>query len=149
MVVLDPKGVTLGGTALTGVRMISVDRGAGLLLEEWTDGGSFCKFVDVPEVRVKVKIVRYVDSDELEPAVLPGDLATLEFVASANASGAGGQRIEVSCACAGVTHEVPGGETASGGSGSRSRGAMQTIELRGVSLDEIVDPVTITTDEGV
>lgn len=145
MVVLDPERVELAGAPLGGVRTITLDRVASRLVEGWSDGGPFCVFVDAPEVRVTVKVVRVVSAGEVGAPITPGELEVLSFVTAPNASGARGQKATLTVCCASVTHEAPSGEAARGA----APGVMQTITLRAVASGAGTDPVTFVADEGV
>lgn len=145
VVVLDPARVALAGEALTGVRSVTIDRDAERLLEEWDDQGEHCAFVDVPEVRTIVKIVRLVGRDELGPAAEVGRSTFMECAWSADASGGGGVRVSAGVVVVGITHVVPSAEHAT----RATPGVVQTIEMRGVSSTTSSDPVSYTTDEGV
>ena len=145
MVVLDPDRVELGGAALSGVKMITLDRNAERLLEEWEDGGRFCAFVDVSRERVTAKVKRLVGAGERAPAPALGSEVTLVFVTSGDRSGAGGAKVTVAGVVVGVTHESPAGAHAVG----RTPGAVQTIELRAIGANSAADPVTVEADGGV
>jgi hypothetical protein len=131
VLVLNPRSVSFGSATWEGVSSIVVDRQAARTLEELGDNGPYPVLVDVPEQRVRVKVVQEFTRDEMS-APAPGEQATLQFVTAPGASTAGLRRVTLTAIVIGVEHEV-----------SLKRGATRTIELAAISSDGRTDPVSI------
>jgi hypothetical protein len=133
---LDPDRATLtiGAVALElpAVTLVAVDRRATRVVVEHGPAGPHPAFVDAPEQRVDVRLVRRVQSGEAPaPALRPGALGTLEFRARAAAADVGGRSVTVGVVVVAVEHEL-----------DAKRGLEQTIQMIGVSPDGAADPVT-------
>lgn len=137
MLVLNPQIVRFGSAAWEGVVAVVVDRAAQRLIEEWDDAGPYATLVDVPEQRVRVRVVQEVARDEVH-VPRPGDLGTLVFYTAPAGSEAGRRKVSVLAVVIGVEHEV-----------SRRRGALRTVTLAGVSATGAADPITVSDgDDG-
>lgn len=136
MIWLNPDSVTLGPHTLDSVTMLALDRGARRQALEWTDLGQHPAFVDVPEQRVDVLIVRRVLQSEAS-GPRPGELLALVLRASANASAAQVWKVSASVVVLSVTHQL-----------SASGRATQTIRALAVSPTGEEDPITQSLVEG-
>lgn len=137
MIWLNPANVAFGDETLANVESVAVDRAASRLIVDHTDGGPHAVFADAPEQRVTVRVVRRLVAPET-PEPTPGEMGTLVFDASSNASSASVQRVTIGNAMVtSVTHTI-----------TRTGGARQNIDFVAVSSDGIVDPVQRSAPEG-
>jgi len=134
MLAINPARVTFGAQGWPDVALIAIDRSATRLTPEWTDHGPHIAFVDAPEQRVDVKIVRAVTGDLDSPR--PGQSAPVSFFASPAGTDAGRVRVSFTGVVVGVRHEIS------------AKGATRTVQLLAVSPDGAADPVTITDAGG-
>lgn len=136
MLVLNPSAVAFGSATWSGVWAIAVDRRAARLVEARGDRGPHAVLVDVPEQRVRVRVVQRFTRDE-PTAPRPGEMALLRFTASPGGSDALRRRVSVMAVVLRVEHEI-----------ARGRGATRMIELAGVSVDGAADPVSVADAAG-
>jgi len=132
VLLLNPRSVVFGSATWSGVTSVSVDRDAERLVSELGASGPHVVLADVPEQRVRVKVVQEMDGDDLA-APEPGEMAAMSFTASANASGAGQTEVSLTAVVTGVRYEV-----------SRRGGAVRTVSLIAVSSDGVADPVVVS-----
>lgn len=134
MLAINPALVMFADQAWPDVALVAIDRTATRLAADWTDTGPHPTFVDAPEQRTEVKVVRAMLRDDLD-APRPGQIGTLTFHASPGGTDAGRVRISVNAVVAAVRHEFTG------------KGASRIVQLLAVSPDGASDPVTITGDQ--
>lgn len=132
MLVLNPRSVVFGSSTWAGVTSVSVDRDAERLVAEIGASGPHVVLADVPEQRVRVRVVQEMEGDDLGSPT-PGEQAALGFVTAPNASSAGQRAVDLTAVVTGVRHEV-----------SRRGGAVRTVSLLAVSPDGVSDPVSVT-----
>lgn len=136
MVWLDPDraSITIGALKidLPAVSLVVIDRRATHLAVEHGAGGPHASFVDAPEQRVELRLVRRVQAAEPPaPLLRPGALGVLSFRAATAASDLGGLHVSASVVVTGVEHAI-----------DAKRGLEQTIRMIGVSPDGSADPVS-------
>jgi hypothetical protein len=132
VLLLNPRVVKFGGASWEGVAAVVIDRSAARLAEEWGDSGPYATFADVPEQRVRVRVVQELSGDDVG-SPRPGDEGTLEFFTSPARSDGGRRRVSIACVVLGVEHEV-----------SLKKGALRTVTLAAVSSDGAADPVVVS-----
>ncbi len=130
MVVLSPGTVTFGLARWPDVRSVVIDRLPERAVIEGSDVGPHATFADVPEVRVRVRVVMDLAADALD-APQPGQLATLAFFAAPGAADARRVRVRATCVVLRVSHEV------------QAKQATRTVDLVAVSESGTQDPVTV------
>jgi hypothetical protein len=135
MVVLSPGVVTFGQARWAGVRSVVIDRTPERAVIEGSDVGPHATFADVPEVRVRVKVVMDLAADALD-APRPGQLATLTFFAAPGAADAARVRVRATCVVLRVTHEV------------QAERATRTVDLVALSANGTDEPVTVDAAGG-
>lgn len=134
MLAINPTLVKFGAKQWPDVTLVAIDRTATRLAADWTDTGPHPTFVDAPEQRTEIKVVRAVMRDDLDDP-RPGQIGTLTFHASPGGTDAGRVRISVNAVVAAVRHEFT------------AKGASRIVQLLAVSPDGATDPVTISGDE--
>lgn len=143
MLILNPASVRFGDSLWDDVSLVAIDRAATRLVEEWSDAGPYAVFIDCPEQRVAVRIVRRLMRDEPVPPAL-GTSGQLRMVTSPGASDAGRSTIEMTAVLTSVAHQVPGEPSA-----KASAVAQQTLSFLAVSIDGEENPVSITPAAGI
>ncbi len=138
MLILNPGIVTFGARTLGDVVMLTVDRSAHRRVEEWSDAGPYAVFADVPEQRVRVRVVQELSREDVGGAS-PGEAGTLTFRTSPASAESGRRKAAASAVVVGVTHEI----VSRGSAGGRPT-ARRIIELIAVSPDGAADPITLT-----
>lgn len=136
MIWLNPQRVTFDGELLTHVESVSVDRVSNRTVIEHGDLGPHAVFVDAPEQRSVINVVRRVLQSE-QLAVLPGDSGSLTFDASSSSGDVGNVSVTADAVVTGVKYAV-----------SSRQGTTQTISLIAVSSDGVVDPITSSVTGG-
>jgi hypothetical protein len=131
MLVLSPTTVSFGGERWEQVTQIAIDREAVREVTAWSDLGPHVVFADVPEQRVKIKVVMDVPSDANSP--VPGRMGTLMARLSPSLTHASGVMLSARAVVVGVTHEIGG-----------RKGASRTVELIAVSADGASDPIVFS-----
>lgn len=131
MIWLNPKGLTINGGALDGVRSVSVSRGAGHSIVEYGDEGPHVVFADVSQRRVDVRIERALEDGGTVGADV-GESVSVVFEISRGASDALRRRVTISGVVLSSDVDIKGDE------GGRAR-----LKIVGVSSDGSQDPVTI------
>ena len=130
MIYLSPRRVTLGATDLTHVSSVTVDRAASVLTVEHSDLGPHVAFVDVPEQRITIRVVRTLVADE--PGVIkPGQSLALSLRTAPSPAAPEARQIEAEVVVTGVEHDV-----------TIKHGVRQTITCIAVSSDGSSDPIT-------
>lgn len=127
------------GAVLEGVASVAVERTASRELEDWQDSGRYCVFADVPEERVRVKLVQEVEGQLLD-GLAPGDSGTLVIETSLGAGDASRTRVTLTGVVMDVRYALPSRVR---GGGSNAGGASRSVEVLGVSSDGSTDPVTV------
>lgn len=136
MVFLNPDIVTLGALTLTNVQFVAIDREARRTALEYSDLGPHAAFVDVPEQRITVRIVRRITESEALP-IKPGDRLALALRAAPNLSGAGVRASAATVVITAVESTL-----------SNRGGATQRISAIAISADGAADPITISSATG-
>lgn len=130
MIYLTPKRVTLGAVELTHVASITLDRTPDLVNVEHSDLGPHVAFVDVPQQRVTITIVRTPVADEAG-TIKPGHSATLTFKSAPSPASPTARQVSAGVVVTSIEHDY-----------ITKGGLRQTISCIGVSTDSIADPVT-------
>ncbi len=133
MLVLSPESVEFEGESWPAVELISIDRTSKREVVEVGDAGPQVVFVDVPERRVNVRVVRRIERSELD-SVRPGDAGELSFRAGFGQTDAGWSEVSLDAVVTRVTHEFERG------------GVKRVVVMVAVSSDGVTDPVRV---EGV
>ena len=133
MLVLSPESVEFEGESWPAVELISIDRTSKREVVEVGDAGPQVVFVDVPERRVNVRVVRRIERSELD-SVRPGDAGELSFRAGFGRTDAGWSEVSLNAVVTRVTHEFERG------------GVKRVVVMVAVSSDGVTDPVRV---EGV
>ena len=94
------------------------------------DLGPQVVFVDVPERRVNVRVVRRIERSELD-SVKPGDSGELSFRAGFGRTDAGWSVVTVGAVVTRVTHEF------------EQSGVKRVVVMVAVSADGVTDPVSV------
>ncbi len=141
MIWLNPETVTLGAVTLTNVVSVAIDRQGRRTVSQYTDLGRYSAFLDVPEQKVTVRIVRRITESE-GTTIRPGDKLTLGVRASAGQSAAGVRKTSATVVILSVENSLSA--RGAGGNG----GATQRITAEAVSTDGAADPVTVTSVTG-
>jgi len=140
MLIVRPGAVSFGGSVLEGVASVAIERTASRELEEWQDSGRYCVLADVPEERVRLKLVQEVDGHLLD-GLKPGDEGTLVIEAARHGSDSGRVRVTVTGVVMDVRYAVP--SRVSRPVGGVSGGASRSVEVLAVSADGVTDPVVV------
>jgi len=127
---LNPREVTFGGEAWSGVGKVSVERSAARLIEEWTDTGPHAVLVDVPEARVVVKVEQTLSEDDPGDPV-PGAMGELVVEFGPSGGDLLRRRLRVAAVVVTVVQSID------------VQGAKRVVTMRGVSTDGVVDPVVV------
>lgn len=141
MIVLNPRRVQFGATPLDNVTWIAMDRQGTRVTREWSDDGPYPVFVDVPEQAIAITVVQELVLEDLSmpfggtPAGV-GQVATLSFVTSPNATDQSRRRVSVSAALVRVSHSIS------------TRRATRTLVFEAVASNAASDPVTVSNAEG-
>lgn len=130
MLVLSPESVAFEGESWAAVEVISIDRTPKREVVEVGDAGPQVVFVDVPERRVNVRVVRRIERSELD-SVKPGDAGELSFRAGFGRTDAGWSVVTVDAVVTRVTHEFA------------PDGVKRVVVMVGVSSDGVADPVGV------
>jgi hypothetical protein len=133
MLVLNPRNVKFGAATWSSVAAVAIDRVAGKLIEDFGDSGPYVVAADVPEQKVRVKVVQEFAKDEMN-APRPGDSAVLEFVTSPMGTDLNKRKVSMTAVVIGVDHEI----------GLR-KGSTRTVTLTAVSGTGVADPVSIVS----
>jgi hypothetical protein len=132
MLILNPQLVRFGSATWENIAAIGIDRLPQRLVEVFGDLGPFPTFADVPEQRVRIRIVQSPARQGTAPA--PGDQAQLSFHTSPTAGDSGPRRrISMTAVVLSVEHEI-----------SLKRGATRTIVLAAISSTGASDPIVMT-----
>jgi hypothetical protein len=131
MLIVSPREVKFGDAAWGQVAAAAIDRSAVRIAEEFGETGPYAAFVDVPQQRVRIRIVQEVLGEEGQPPPVPGQEAVLSFT-MAVAGRPRSRRLSAVAVVLSVEHEV-----------SLRRGSIRTIVLAAVSQDGAADPITI------
>lgn len=136
MIYLSPRRVTLGANELTHVSRITIDRTADLIAVEHSDLGPHVEFVDVPEQRVTLRIVRTITADE--PGVIkPGQQHTLSLRTAPSPASPSAREVTASVVVVSVEHDY-----------SVKHGLEQTITTIALVGSGGADPITETIVAG-
>jgi hypothetical protein len=92
MLLLSPRTVTFGAARWDGVASVAIDRSAHSTIEEWTDLGPYAALADVPEQRVRIRIVQDLSASDLA-APVPGDEALLTLTTAPVAADSARRRL--------------------------------------------------------
>lgn len=132
MIWLNPERVMIGGAVLADVMSVAIERlGDGVVAERGGDGPHLV-FVDVPAVRIVIRITRRITADEPhEPAI--GAEAALSLRTVASASEAGGADVAATVVVTHITYDL-----------KPRTGLAQQITCLAVSADGTTDPVAVT-----
>lgn len=132
MLILNPQIVKFGSVVWDNVSAATVDRDGPRQVVEWSDMGPHVVFVDVPEQRVKVTVVRDVSATDID-APKPGESDALTFYTSPTSSDGQRMKISMQAVVVRVQHEI-----------SQKKGAVRSIDLIAVSPDGSTDPVVVS-----
>ncbi len=146
MIWLNPETVTLGTAPLTNVVSVSIDRQAHRTVAQYTDFGRYAAFIDVPEQKVTVRILRRITESEAT-TIRPGDKLTMSVRASAGQSAAAIRKTVATLVILSVETSL-NAKGGGGGGGNGSGGATQRITAEAISIDGAADPVTVTSVTG-
>jgi hypothetical protein len=135
MLLLNPRAVTFGSSRWENVSLVAIDRSAHSTVEEWTDFGPYAALADVPEQKVRIRIVQDLRAGDLAAAA-PGDQALLTLSAAPAAADSARKKLSATAVVLDVHHEF-----------SRRRTPQRTITLAAVSQDGAADPITIEPAE--
>lgn len=131
MLFLNPHHVALNDLILDHVEAIAISRKADRLVIDYSDGGAFPVFADVPEQRITITITRdLIHKDNIADAAVPGAAFDLTFTTSPNASDAGARAFDIPVVITGAEHAL-----------TRTGRALQTITALAISDDGETDPV--------
>ena len=130
MLVLSPESVAFEGEAWPAVELIAIERIPKREVVEVGDLGPHVVFVDVPERRVSVRVVRRIERSELD-SVKPGDAGELTFRAGFGRTDAGWSEVSLDAVVTRVTHDF------------EQSGVRRVVVMVAVSADGIADPVRV------
>jgi hypothetical protein len=130
MIYLSPRRVTLGTTELTHVSRVTIDRTADLLAVEHSDLGPHVEFVDVPEQRITVRIVRTIVADEAG-SIRPGQQHALTLHSAASSAAPEAREVTGVVVVTGVEHDY-----------TLKHGLQQTITAIALAGAGGSDPIT-------
>jgi len=139
MLLLNPTNMKFGTNLWADVVSVVVDRGGEKVTSERGDFGPYPTFVDVPEQRVTIRVVRGLARDDLA-SPKPSEQAELVFYSAPGASDSLRKRVRATCVITSVVHEISRART---GAAGRAGDAMQTITLIAISSDGATDPVVV------
>jgi hypothetical protein len=130
MIYLSPRRVTLGSNELTHVSRVTIDRTADLLAVEHSDVGPHVEFVDVPEQRVSLQIVRTIVEDEAG-TIKPGQQHVLSLRSAPSAASPAAREVTANVVVTGIEHDF-----------TAKHGLQQTIAAIALAGAGGVDPIT-------
>lgn len=134
MLVSSPKAVRYADLFLENVESIVVERSAHRIIEEWADGGAHAVFVDVPQQRTSVKLVRRLaPGEQPEPRFVPGLSGVLGFFDGPGGSDASLTEVNIRCVLTGVRYETFAEPT------------RQVLTMLAVAESADADPVVVLT----
>jgi hypothetical protein len=131
MLILNPRAVMFGSHRWDGVVSVSIDRSAHATIEEWTDLGPYAALADVPEQKVRIRIVQELEAGDLG-APVPGDQGQLALTCSGAESDSARKRVVASGVVLEVAHDL-----------GPTRAPQRRITLAAISPDGAQDPITI------
>lgn len=132
MLILNPRIVRFGAIVWNDVEAITIDRTAKTVVEDFGDLGPHVTFADVPEQRVRIRIIQQPVREGVN-APRPGDQATLSFHTSLTGGDTGRRKISTTAIVTAVEHEL-----------AAPRGPRRTIALLAISDTGAADPITMT-----
>jgi hypothetical protein len=132
MLILNPRTVRFGAAAWDGIASVAIDRQPQRLAEEWSDGGPYAVFADVPEQRTRITVVQELSQSDLATP-RPGEQAVVSFCTAPAAGDTNRRRLSATAVVLEAKHEL-----------SLTRGALRTITLAAISADGAADPITVT-----
>lgn len=130
MIYLSPRRVTLGAAELTHVSRVTIDRTADLLAVEHSDLGPHVEFVDVPEQRVTIQIVRTITADEAG-SIKPDQQHTLSLRSAASPVSPSAREVAATVVVVSVEHDY-----------TAKHGLEQTITLIALAGAAGADPIS-------
>jgi hypothetical protein len=131
MLILNPRTVTFGAARWEGVASVAIDRAAHATIEEWTDLGPYAALADVPEQRVRIRIVQDLPAGGPVGPV-PGDQALLTLTTAPAGADSARMKLSATAVVLEVHHEV-----------AARRPAQRTLTLAAISPDGAQDPITV------
>ncbi len=133
MLFLNPQQVALNDLTLENVEAIAISRKADRLAIDYSDGGAYPVFADVPEQRITLTISRDLlhNDDDIADAAIPGAQFDLTFTTAPNASDANACIYDIPIIITAIEHAL-----------ARSGRARQTITCLAISEDGETDPIT-------
>lgn len=135
MLILNPRTVTFGASTWEGVSAVAIDREGTRLVQEWDDFGPHLVHADVPEHRVRVKVVQEVARDDVN-APVPGEQATLSLYTAPAGNELKRRKLTCIAVVTEVSHELS------------IKRALRNVTLIAVSPDGAADPITVTDAPG-
>lgn len=139
MLITSPNAVRLGNARLHDVDTIAIDRVAHLLAEEWSDGGPYAVFADVPRQRIALRIDRRITRPQTLPLpeFVPGFRGTFVCFVSPQGTHAQGAEISATVVVTGVKYQL------------ESSPIRQILTLVAVAVAPENDPIAITPNSTV
>jgi len=135
MIFLNPQNITLDGQPLDRVRAITISRRADRLVVEHSDAGPHPTFVDAPEQRTTITLVRDLTTGDpgVNATLNPGRQASLAFTTAPNASDADARSFSATVVITAAEVDL-----------RRDGSATQTLRTLAVSTTGASDPFSIT-----
>jgi hypothetical protein len=138
MLMLQPRLVRFAGMTLENVTHVTLSREPAREVVEWSDGGPYAVFADVPEQRV-VAVIRQELVREDWGDVRPGTMGTLTIVTAPAGADGRRRRLTATAVVLASASDVRGGS-----SDGRAPRAERSVRLVLVSPDGAADPVAMT-----
>ena len=134
MLITSPNSVRLGNLRLPDVDTIAIERSPRTLAEEWSDGGPYAIFADVPEQRVTLRIDRRLTNAQVlnAPEFIPGFSATLGCFVAASGTHAHSAELTASVVVTSIKYQLD------------TSPIRQIITLLAVSASPGTDPIMLT-----
>lgn len=106
MLIISPDVVRFESHVWDDCTLITVDRSARKLVEDFSDLGPYPQFVDVPERAVHVRIIRRVNADETDDPTISSS-GVLRFYLNTPGADVRRKRVEISCVLTSIRYEAP------------------------------------------
>lgn len=130
MIYLSPRRVTLGSLELSNVSRVTIDRTPDVLAVEHSDVGPHVEFVDVPEQRVTLRIVRRVVEDEAG-TIKPGQQHAMTLRSATSTASPSARQVAASVVVTAIEHDY-----------TAKNGLQQTITAIALAGAGGADPIT-------
>jgi hypothetical protein len=138
MLILHPARVVFGSITLGEVDRIAIDRTAERAVLEWSPGGPFPVFADVPRQRATLTVRQTLASGEAADLV-PGQAGTLRIVTAPLAGDASARSISAEAVLLTAETRLTGG-----GAGGGGGAGVRTLTFAALSTDGAADPLTVS-----